>query len=102
MMKRCSILILLTCLFLFAGCVADKNMVEAIVVDSGDITYEGCGYLLQLEDKALIQPMNLPSAYHHDGMKVKVKYKHTGVQDTCPFGTVIYDLVNVEKIKRSN
>lgn len=83
----------------FAACDKDKNMVDAIVVDTGDITYEGCGYLLELEDKALLQPLDLPSAYQHDGIKVKVEYSHTGIQDTCDYGTVIYDLVDIERIK---
>ncbi len=75
-------------------------MVKATVVDTGDITYEGCGYLLRLEDSALIQPNNLPSAYFHNGMKVKVKYTHTGVKDTCNYGTKVYDLATIEKIKK--
>lgn len=83
----------------FTACDKDKNMVDAIVVDTGDITYEGCGYLLELEDKALLQPLDLPSAYQHDGIKVKVEYSHTGIQDTCDYGTVIYDLVDIERIK---
>lgn len=85
--------------FTFVACEKNKDMVSATVVDTGDITYEGCGYLLQLEDKALLQPLYLPSAFQHDGMKVEVKYKHTGVQDTCEYGTIIYDLINIEKIE---
>jgi hypothetical protein len=95
-------LVLLAALFLATSCNKDKDMVEAIIVDTGDITNEGCGYLLQLEDQALIQPSYLPSAYQHGGMKVKVKYSHTGVQDTCDFGTVIYDLVSIKEIKKNN
>ncbi|WP_157977241.1 hypothetical protein [Taibaiella helva] len=76
-------------------------MVEATVIDTGDITNEGCGYVLRLEDQALLQPEYLPSAYQHGGLKVKVKYTHTGVQDTCQFGSVVYDLVSIQDIKRN-
>lgn len=74
-------------------------MVKATVINSGDITLHGCGYVLELEDLALIQPVYLPGAYQHDGIKVKVAYEHTGIQDTCKFGTVIYDLVDIKRIK---
>lgn len=95
-------LVLLSALFLAVSCNNDKDMVEATIVDTGDITNEGCGYLLQLEDQALVQPNNLPSAFHHNGMRVKVKYTHTGVQDTCDYGTVIYDLATIHDIKKNN
>jgi len=88
--------------FLFFSCNKDKDMVEATVVDTGDITNVGCGYVLQLQDQALVQPDYLPSAYQHDGLRVKVKYTHTGVQDTCDFGSVIYDLVSIQDIKKIN
>ncbi len=83
-----------------ASCNSDKNMVKATIVDTGDITNEGCGYLLRLEDSALVQPNNLPSAYFHNGLKVRVKYTHTGVKDTCDYGSKVYDLATIEKIKR--
>ncbi len=82
-----------------ASCDPERKMVDATVIDSGDITNEGCGYVLQLADQALIQPVYLPSAYQHGGIRVKVEYQHTGIADTCDFGTVIYDLVDIKRIK---
>jgi len=87
-------------LILAVSCNKDKDMVDATVVDTGDITNEGCGYVLELKDKALIQPNYLPSDYQHGGMRVKVKYTHTGVIDTCKFGSVIYDLVSIQEIRK--
>lgn len=95
-------LALVAALFFSVSCNKDKDMVEATIVDTGDITNEGCGYLMQLKDQALLQPQYLPSAYQHDGMRIKVKYTHTGIQDTCDFGTVIYDLVSIQDIKKIN
>ena len=58
-----------------ASCNPDKDMVEAEVVDTGNITGNtGCGYLLRLNDSALLKPLDLPSAYHHNGLQVKIKY----------------------------
>lgn len=95
-------LALVAVLFFSVSCNKDKDMVNATIVDTGDITNVGCGYLLQLEDNAVIQPDYLPSAYQHGGMRVKVKYTHTGVQDTCDFGSVIYDLFSIQDIKKIN
>ncbi len=95
-------LALLAVLFMAVSCSKDKDMVDATIVDTGDITNIGCGYLLQLEDQAIVQPQYLPSAYQHGGLKVKVKYTHTGIIDTCAFGTVVYDLVSIQDIKKNN
>lgn len=100
-MKKYFFPFLVTALFAFSACNKDAKMVDATVVDTQDLTYVGCGYVLELEDKALILPLNLPSAYQHDGMKVKIEFKHTGIQDTCKFGTVIYDMVDIQEIKRA-
>ncbi len=100
MMKKYALALLVGSLG-FIACNKDRDMVEATVIDTGDITNEGCGYVLRLEDQALLQPEYLPSAYQHGGLKVKVKYTHTGVQDTCQFGSVVYDLVSIQDIKRN-
>ena len=101
-MTKKYILGLVAVLFISVSCNKDKDMVEATIVDTGDITNIGCGYLLQLEDQAIVQPHYLPSAYQHGGLKVKVKYTHTGVIDTCDFGTKLYDLVTIQDIKKKN
>lgn len=65
------------------SCTKDKDMKKATVVDSGDISAGGCGYLLRIEeDGSEIRPKYLPSAYQHDGQKVKVKFT-TGEGYVC-------------------
>jgi hypothetical protein len=83
------------------SCNKERNMVNAIVVDTGDITRSGCGYLLKLDDQALLQPDYLPSTYQHEGLKVKIKYTHTGAIDTCAFGVTTYDIVTLQDIMRN-
>lgn len=99
MIKKYGVFFLLLIAFAAYSCNKDKNMVDATVVDSGDITYEGCGYLLQLNDSALLKPLYLPGAYQHGGLKVEIEYHHTGIKDTCKFGSVIYDMVKLDDIK---
>lgn len=86
-------------IFILAACNPDKDMVNAVVIDTGDITPDGCGFLLKLEDSAMIKPVNLPSAYSHDGMPVKLTYDFSGQKDTCDYGPKIFDLVQIDRIK---
>lgn len=102
MMTKKFILALVAVTCFIVSCKNDKDMVEATIVDTGDITNEGCGYLLELQDGAQLQPDYLPSAYQHGGMKVKVKYTHTGIQDTCDYSINVFDLVSIQEIKKRN
>ncbi|MBZ0100432.1 MAG: hypothetical protein K8F30_15235 [Taibaiella sp.] len=76
----CALLIALVAV----SCNRDKNLVRATVVDTGDLAAGGCGYLLKLEgeDKP-VRPNNLPTAYMHDGYKVKVKFDRDGGGEVC-------------------
>lgn len=76
----CALLIALVAV----SCNRDKNLVRATVVDTGDLAAGGCGYLLKLEgeDKP-VRPSNLPTAYMHDGYKVKVKFDRDGGGEVC-------------------
>ncbi|MCB0696375.1 MAG: hypothetical protein KDC07_03360 [Chitinophagaceae bacterium] len=66
------------------ACKQDRNLVKATVVDTGDIALNGCGYLLKIEgEDRLMRPSNLPTAYMHDGYKVKVKYDSDGGGEVC-------------------
>lgn len=98
-MKKYILPLLFLSIFSATACKDDKGMVEATVIDTKDLTHIGCGYVLQLKDSALLEPINLPSAYQHHGIKVKMEYEHTGIKDTCQFGTVIYDLISIKEIK---
>ncbi len=89
---------------LAASCTKDKNMKNATVVDAGDIATGGCGYLLRLDDEdgKLLRPKYMPSAYQHDGFKVKVKYNadgEGGVCDTHPTKKFI-EIVELTDIKK--
>lgn len=92
-------LILFALLITGSSCNKDQNWVNATVINSGDITYEGCGYVLQLEDQALLKPTYMPGAYQHDSLKVRIHYHHTGILDTCQYGSIVYDMVKLDDIE---
>lgn len=75
---------LLLALVAVVSCNRDKNLVKATVVDTGDLAANGCGYLLKLEgEEKPVRPSNLPTAYMHDGYKVKVKFDRDGGAAVC-------------------
>ena len=91
-------LILLT----VTSCDKNKDFSEAVILDSGDITADGCGYLLRFEDGREEKPEHLPSAFRHNGLQVLVKYHSTGILDTCEFTAPrkFFDLVQIDDIRR--
>lgn len=83
-----------------SACNPEKNMVEAVVIDTGDVTRDGCGYLLVLPDSALLKPVHLDAAYRHHNLPVRVEYTFSGVRDTCDFGPKVFEMATVIRIKR--
>ena len=88
---------------LFAiSCEKDKDYLRATVIDTGDITTEGCGYVLRMPDGKEELPVYLPSNFQHGNMKVKVKIHSSGILDTCRFETPLkfYERVYIDDIKK--
>ena len=52
-------------------------------MDTGDVTADGCGWVLRMEDGKIEKPEYVPSAFQHNNLKVKVRYHSSGVLDTC-------------------
>lgn len=70
------------------SCNKDKDLTNATVIDTGDIAAGGaaggCGYLLRIDgENTMLRPSNLPSAYYHDGYKVKIKFDKNGDGEVC-------------------
>lgn len=79
------------------SCNPDKDLIKATVIDTGDVADGGCGYLLDIDgEDRIVRPTNLPTAYTHDGYKVKVKFDESGDGDVC----VIYpDFEFIERVQ---
>ena len=84
------------------SCEKDKDYLSATVVDTSDVTKEGCGYILRMADGKEEKPEYLPSDFQHNNLKVKVKIHSSGVLDTCRFETPrkFYERVYIDDIKR--
>lgn len=87
---------------LTGSCNKDKGYVKAMIMDTGDITTDGCGYLLRLEDGREEKPEYLPSNFQHNGLKVLVKYHSSGVLDTCQFviPRKFFEKIYIDDIKK--
>lgn len=102
-MRRSVPVILIAAFATLAACKKDKDFKKATVLDSGDVSVNGCGYILRMEDGSLQKPVTLSSAYQHDGLKVKVKYHNKDGIVTCnAVDTNIHMLqvIDVDDIKR--
>jgi hypothetical protein len=84
------------------ACNKDKNYTHAIIMDTGDVTADGCGYLLRFDDGREEKPQYLPSAFQHNGLEVLVKYHSTGILDTCEYAAPrkFFELVSIDDIKK--
>jgi hypothetical protein len=99
-MKRIALLALVS--IALGSCDKYKDYKRGFIMDSGDITVNGCGYLLKLNGGGFVKPVYLNSAFQHDNMKVKVKLVLNGKKDTCDMGMAIYDEAIIEDIVRDN
>jgi hypothetical protein len=99
--KYCHLITVLLTISILACNKSDEGFEDATVYSAGDLTNEGCGYLLQFEDGRLEKPYQLKSAYQNPGMKVKVKYHASEVMDTCGISKPYsyYQLIIVDDIK---
>ncbi len=91
-------------LLLFSACNKNKDFVDATIIDTGDVTLDGCGYLLRLDNGREEKPQYLDSDFQHNDMKVKVKFHASGNLDTCGFSAPrsFFELVIIDEIKRAN
>lgn len=79
-----------------------KDFKAAYIINSGDITNEGCGYIIRLDNGNEEKPDNLPTAFRLDSLRVLVKYHPSGRLDTCGYATspIVYKTVLVDDIQR--
>lgn len=85
-------------MLLLSACDKYKDYTSATVIDTGNITSAGCGYLLQIGDGTLIKPVYLPSAFQHANIKVLVKYSISGRSNCNP--QTGYDMAEIDDIVR--
>lgn len=90
--------------FSWTSCQKDKDLKEAIIVDTGDIAQGGCGYVVRLvEDQRELMPEYLPSAYRHDGYKVLVRYHTRDEQTVCEVHPInqVYQIIEIAEIRHN-
>ncbi len=93
--------LLITLMLAMASCSKYKNYTKATVIDSKNGLSNGCGYLLQLEGGERKKPQNLPSAFSHDGMKVKYKGSETGTTSCATdSNTISVSVINIDDMTR--
>lgn len=88
----------LTCVFAFilisSSChssrEASDNLEGLTVVTVRDFrNLDGCGFLLEQTDGKFLQPLNLDSAFNHDGMILGITFKTSKNPTSCMKGTPV-------------
>ncbi|PZF73044.1 hypothetical protein [Taibaiella soli] len=99
---RPKLLLLLLIPMSFTACKKDKDWKSAVVVNTGDITAAGCGFVLKMDDLSEQKPINLPTAYTYDGLAVKVKFHTVNSPVSCNTadGTKNMASIEIDDIKR--
>lgn len=74
----------------------------AYVINTGDITVDGCGYIFRLDNGNEEKPEYMPSAFTHDSLRILVKYHPSGKLDTCGFAQQpkVWNTVIIDEIER--
>jgi hypothetical protein len=91
-MKKKLIFCLFLSLLIFNGCKkSNYGWVKGTIQDLTGL--DGCGLVIQLEDQAYLEPVNLPefsnSATLVDDQKVWVKYQEVSGGSICMVGKII-------------
>lgn len=97
-MKRVTLLLILLALIALSGCISTNT---EVVEGTGAITYlalEGGFYGIVADDGERYDPINLPSEFKEDGLRVKFKGKmRDDLYSFHMWGNLI-ELINIEKL----
>jgi|GEM_PF-1536126 len=77
-------LLLLITILLSAGCSKQKVWIEAVIIDAGSPSVDGCGFLIEIEDQ-IYYPINLEEKYQVDQKRFKIRYVALEDVYTCGF-----------------
>jgi hypothetical protein len=84
------------------SCNKHKGWERAWIINTKDVTYEGCGWVLRLDNGNDEVPEYVPSSFTHDSLRVWVKYHDAGRYDTCGYASQpkVYNIVVIDEIER--
>lgn len=91
-MRNCKIFILLVLLIFTLSCKKKDEYKPGVVKYWGGV----CSYLIELDDKIVLEPTNLDNKYRIDSLKVLVKYEEVVTITHCGMGI----MVGIKDIKK--
>ncbi|ADQ18084.1 hypothetical protein [Leadbetterella byssophila] len=71
---------------------------KAVIVFAGDPAVDGCGWLLNIENK-LYAPVNLNAKFQVDSLTVSVKYEIQSGTWNCGWRSPGYQKIDIKEIK---
>lgn len=74
------------------------HYVDAIVKNLGDMTIDGCGWVIEISDSNY-RPLNLTEKFKADNLKIKLTYDKMASVSPCGFSQPIKE-INIKEITK--
>ncbi len=103
MKKHFSVLILLICMIV--SCKKTDRVtakdIQATIVYSGDISVDGCGWLVKINDSSIsYHADNLPETYQTDQLAVIVSYQLLAAKYSCGLISNNLSVIKIDAIRK--
>ena len=84
-------MLIISCIFLLSACKKEDTYIHATIRDGGDISVDGCGWLIELESNSVVyKPVNLQDNFKIDGAEVAVSYTLLDSMADCGFALDVH------------
>ena len=83
---------------IFIGCRNENTLVDAVIIDSGDVSADGCGWIVNVGND-YFHPQSLEAIYQVDGLHVIISYRKLNSQFMCGIGGLLYDEIEITDIE---
>lgn len=77
----------------------DTQVASGEIIDSGDPSYDGCGWLINIAGNAFSVD-NLDDKFKENGLKVKVYYQNSKYHYLCGRGAKPYGVIRIVKAEK--
>lgn len=74
--------------------------VDATILWTGDLSYDGCDWIVRVDPSTSYHPQSLDTAFQHDGLKVKIIFSKTGQHFICGFNPQGPEIIQIKSITK--
>jgi hypothetical protein len=82
------------------ACNTESGFVNAIIIDSGPIETDGCGWVIKLGDEKFYHPDALDDEFKRNNLSVKICYESSKDEFRCGIAALTMPVLHIIEIKR--